>query len=235
MARNTHPEETINKILDVSLALFFEKGYDNTSVQDIIDNLGGLTKGAVYHHFKAKEDILSAALDRDNARIFDELRAIRDDEHMNGAEKFQALLEASISGPQLDIWAKIAPTTNPIKNSRLFSLQYQAIFTETVPFFIEPIMLQGVADGSIKTEHPRYLAEILVLLANFWAGPMFHESPPEEFIKRIEYYRQIASVLGINLSDNGMTEKLNTYVSIFNDRTQCFDDIESPSKETESP
>ena len=41
------------------LALFFEKGYDNTSIQDIIDGLGGLTKGAVYHHFKSKEDILS--------------------------------------------------------------------------------------------------------------------------------------------------------------------------------
>ena len=61
MARNKHPEETVNLILDVALALFFEKGYDNTSIQDIIDGLGGLTKGAVYHHFKSKEDILSAA------------------------------------------------------------------------------------------------------------------------------------------------------------------------------
>ena len=47
MARNKHPEETMNRILDVALALFFEKGYDNTSIQDIIDGLGGLTKGAV--------------------------------------------------------------------------------------------------------------------------------------------------------------------------------------------
>ena len=79
MARNKHPEETVNLILDVALALFFEKGYDNTSIQDIIDGLGGLTKGAVYHHFKSKEDILSAALDRDNQALFDELRRIRDD------------------------------------------------------------------------------------------------------------------------------------------------------------
>lgn len=28
MARNKHPEETVNLILDVALALFFEKGYD---------------------------------------------------------------------------------------------------------------------------------------------------------------------------------------------------------------
>ena len=86
MARNKHPEETMNRILDVALALFFEKGYDNTSIQDIIDGLGGLTKGAVYHHFKSKEDILSAALDRENAGLYEELRRIRDDGHMNGAE-----------------------------------------------------------------------------------------------------------------------------------------------------
>ena len=41
-----------------------EKGYDNTTIQDIVDQLGGLTKGAVYHHFKSKEAILSAVSDR---------------------------------------------------------------------------------------------------------------------------------------------------------------------------
>lgn len=50
MSRNKYPEETVNLILDVSQRLFIEKGYDNTTIQDIIDELGGLTKGAIYHH-----------------------------------------------------------------------------------------------------------------------------------------------------------------------------------------
>ena len=87
MARNKHPEETVAKILDVALELFFTKGYDNTSIQDIIDNLGGLTKGAVYHHFKSKDEILSAALDRENEALYRELKRIRDDAHMTGAQK----------------------------------------------------------------------------------------------------------------------------------------------------
>ena len=58
MARNKHPEETVNLIVDVAYRLFMEKGYERTSIQDIIDNLGGLSKGAIYHHFKSKEDIL---------------------------------------------------------------------------------------------------------------------------------------------------------------------------------
>ena len=44
MARNKHPEETVEKILAVSAKLFMEKGYEHTTLQDIIDNLGGLTK-----------------------------------------------------------------------------------------------------------------------------------------------------------------------------------------------
>ena len=58
MARNKYPEVTVERILDVSQRLFLEKGYDNTTIQDIVDQLGGLSKGAVYHHFKSKEERL---------------------------------------------------------------------------------------------------------------------------------------------------------------------------------
>ena len=51
MARNKYPEETIQKILDVSYRLFLEKGYEHTSIQDIVHAIG-MSKGAIYHHFK---------------------------------------------------------------------------------------------------------------------------------------------------------------------------------------
>ena len=45
MARNKNPEETVNKILDVSYRLFMEKGYEYTSIQEIIDSWGDLARG----------------------------------------------------------------------------------------------------------------------------------------------------------------------------------------------
>lgn len=63
MARNKYPELTVEKILEVARRLFFERGYEQTTIQDIVDNLGGLTKGAIYHHFKSKEDIINASSD----------------------------------------------------------------------------------------------------------------------------------------------------------------------------
>lgn len=69
MARIKHPEETVNLILTVAFRLFMKKGYEHTSIQNIIDHLSGLSKGAIYHHFKSKEDIFAAITDRNDSRI----------------------------------------------------------------------------------------------------------------------------------------------------------------------
>lgn len=212
MARNKHPEETVNRILDVAMALFFEKGYDNTSIQDIIDGLGGLTKGAVYHHFKSKEDILSAVLDRDNKTLFAELSRIRDDGRMNGAEKLQSLFEASITGSQMDTWANVAPDVDPVKNARLLGMGYKSAFEEAVPDYVQPIVEQGERDGSIVTEHPREFSEVIVLLANLWVSPMFRSCTADELRVRVDYYIDIVKALGgLSLEENGLGTILEGY------------------------
>ena len=88
MPRNKHPEETVQRILDASLKLFLEKGYEETTVLDIISELGGLTRGAFYHHFKSKEevfDVLSEKLFYDD-NPFAKAKARRD---LNGLEKLK--------------------------------------------------------------------------------------------------------------------------------------------------
>ena len=52
MARNAHPEVTRTRILDAAQRLFMAQGYEHTSIQNIVDELGDLSKGAIYHHFK---------------------------------------------------------------------------------------------------------------------------------------------------------------------------------------
>ena len=93
MARNKHPEETVNLILDTAFRLFMEKGYEYTSIQDIIDNLGGLSKGAIYHHFKSKEDMLIAVTDRMTADSNKILADIRDNPGISGKEKLKTIFK----------------------------------------------------------------------------------------------------------------------------------------------
>ncbi|MET9220486.1 TetR/AcrR family transcriptional regulator [Streptomyces sp. NPDC093221] len=59
--RAAQAEQTRQQILDTAQRLFLELGYNATSLQMIADELG-LTKAAVYYHFRAKGDILHAAM-----------------------------------------------------------------------------------------------------------------------------------------------------------------------------
>ena len=91
MARNKYPEETVNLILETATRLFVQKGYERTSIQDIIDNLGGLSKGAIYHHFKSKEEIFIAVMNKMTEESNKKLFEIRNDPDLTGKEKLKKL------------------------------------------------------------------------------------------------------------------------------------------------
>lgn len=218
MARNRHPEETVNLILDVAFRLFMEKGYEHTSVQDIINNLGGLSKGAIYHHFKSKEDILVAVTDRMMAESNQMLAAIRDRSDLSGKEKLKTIFRESISRPvQNDIFT-VAPDfhNNP---KLLFSLLHDTI-DNAAPNYILPIIRQGISDGSIKTDYPEQLAELILLAANVWMNPMIFDSTEEESYHKFMVFRQMLQGFGLDIVDSEILERLQELASIYQKNKQ---------------
>jgi AcrR family transcriptional regulator len=71
-------DETKTRILQISLALFTERGYEGTSIKDIADALG-VTKSSLYYHFTNKEAIIRALVDSRQTEI-DDLLAWVDDQ-----------------------------------------------------------------------------------------------------------------------------------------------------------
>ena len=213
MARNKHPEETVNLILDVAFRLFIEKGYEHTSIQDIIDQLGGLSKGAIYHHFKSKEDILIAVSDQMTAESNQMLAKIRDRSDLSGREKLKTIFKESINRPvQNDIFT-VAPDfhNNP---KLLFSLLHDTI-GHAAPNYILPIINQGIADGSIETDYPQQLAELILLAANVWMNPMIFDSSEEESRRKFMIFRQMMLGFGLDIVDDEMLERLKELASIY--------------------
>lgn len=194
MARNKYPEETVQRILDVSLRLFLEQGYDHTTVQDIIDRLGGLSKGAIYHHFKSKEHIFEAVM----ARMFEhkekELAAILDTPGITGLEKLRRMLHASLGDPKQDQLFIIAP--NMRQNARFLGSQLMGV-DEAARDFIAPVLREGVRDGSIRTDHPDEVAELLLLIANFWLNPLVYEVDEATIVQKCRVCREWLSVYGM--------------------------------------
>lgn len=213
MARNPHPEETVDLILDVAFRLFMKKGYEHTSIQDIIDRLGGLSKGAIYHHFKSKEDILVAVTDRMTEESNRILAKIRDRTDLLGAEKLKAIFKASINRPvQNDIFT-VAPDfhNNP---KLLFSLLHDTI-ENAAPNYILPIIRQGIADGSIQTDYPEQLAELILLAANVWMNPMIFDSTVEESCRKFMVFRQMMQGFGLDIVDQEMLNRLRELTAIY--------------------
>ncbi|MBC3843671.1 TetR/AcrR family transcriptional regulator [Streptacidiphilus sp. 4-A2] len=68
MTTQTPRGDTRARIVDVALELFSEHGYEKTSLREIADRLG-VTKAALYYHFRTKEDILAGIVDSMSAPI----------------------------------------------------------------------------------------------------------------------------------------------------------------------
>lgn len=216
MARNKYPEETVNLILDVAGRLFMEKGYEHTSIQDIIDNLGGLSKGAIYHHFKSKEEILDAVTDRMLEESNWRLAGILERGDLNGIEKMRTLFKSSLCRPAQDEVFQVAPSF--YNNPRLLtSLLYETI-NLTAPEYILPIIREGIADGSIAAEHPKQLAELISLVANVWINPMVFDSSVEETYQKFLVFDQMLKGMGLDIVDEEMIERMKELTEIYQRR-----------------
>lgn len=213
MARNKHPEETVNLILDVALRLFMEKGYEHTSIQDIINQLGGLSKGAIYHHFKSKEDILVAVTDRMTEESNRMLAVIRDRKDITGKEKLKIIFKESILRPvQNDIFT-VAPDLS--NNPRLIFSIFRETMDEAAPDYIESIIKQGILDGSIQTDYPAELAELIILAANIWMNPMIFNNSAEEACRKFMVFQQMMQGFGLDIVDNEMLDRLKELAILY--------------------
>ena len=205
MARNKHPEQTVQLILDTASRLFLEKSYDKTTLQDIIDATK-LSKGAIYHHFVSKEAILIAVVDRMGEFNSSVLAQVRDRKGLTGAEKLREMFRTSMT---LSFQGKILHMLPfLIENPKFMALQMQSILGEAAPDYILPILKEGIADGSIHTDHPEELSEVLLLLSDLWLHPILRPSTPEQVRARCAFFNQFTRQYGFELLDDDLIEAM---------------------------
>jgi AcrR family transcriptional regulator len=91
--RRGRPGYDRESLLAVAVAVFNERGYDGTSMEDLAQRLG-IAKSSIYHHIKGKEDLLALALDR----ALDGLFAVADASSSRGPaiERLEALVRGSV-------------------------------------------------------------------------------------------------------------------------------------------
>lgn len=206
MARNKYPEVTVGRILDVSAQLFLKKGYEKTTIQDIINDLGDLSKGAIYHHFKSKEEIIDAVTDKMFAGISTACMKLKNDTSLNGLDKIRHLILISLEKPTQDTLAQIMP--NLINNPKLLAKQIDLTINVLAHDIIEPYIHEGINDGSIKTDFPVELAEVIALLINVWLNPLIFNATTEELQRKCLFFSHMTESMGIVIFDDEIIQRI---------------------------
>ena len=205
MPRNKYPEETEQKIIEKALELFTSKGYESTSVQDIIDATG-LSKGAIYHHFDSKESILLTVYERIFGKAWQEMMKIVESKEMNGREKLQAIfLHSYQDKEQVDFMISMPDL---LDNPQFLALYLKESVYKIAPKCIYPVLQEGIEDGSIKCKYPMETAQALIALYNVWMNPLIYHHSGELPENKTAVLQQILLGLGIEMDDFGMEEQM---------------------------
>ncbi|MBB4825432.1 AcrR family transcriptional regulator [Sporosarcina luteola] len=159
MDNNTSKRE---EILQIALQLFLEKGYENTTINNIIQ-AANVSKGGMYHHFKSKEEILDVVIhrliDEDSARF----KSMIENKDMSAIEKLNGLFMLTEHMPE-----KLEEVNECIARNQdsLFDYRAQELSKErSIPYIIE-IIRQGIEENTFQTDYPEEIGEFFYLLTN---------------------------------------------------------------------
>lgn len=214
MARNKYPEETRALILDKSLELFTEKGYDHTSIQDILNNLGGLSKGAIYHHFKSKEEIFEGVCDKLGEQTAIHYSAIVNDSTRSGKEKFKFLLQSAYQR-QADK-ELLCMAEKFISDDKFFKQSILDMYLSVAHEYIEPIILECIAEGSITANYPKEISEVFLTLINLWINPFIKPMTNQELKNKLDFFELFFKSIGFDMIDDEIVEGFLSFNEIYN-------------------
>lgn len=202
-----NPEQTLENILSISEKLFIEKGFENTSIQEIINELG-MSKGAIYYHFKSKEEILDAVLLKHSNQLERMLKKwIHDNDACTAREKLIKILESN--------WGYIEENSlnktmiSQTNNSQFILGAIKTTIKNSAPILAK-IMVEGKEEGSITTEYPNECAQVFILLINFWCDPMNFQCNLQELINRLKFLQQMMKNMGADIITDELINNIST-------------------------
>ena len=198
-----NPKKTIDTILTVSERLFLEKGYEKTTTQEIVSETG-LSKGTLFHHFKSKEDILTAVLDRHNGSVAADMRLWLAEAHdLNAREKIIHLFNRFYDDSEHTPLSKFALLSRSprfiIEDLRGWEAKITPIITELIE--------AGNLDGSLQTDFPAECAQLFNLLFCIWCDPVTLTCDATALKKRLLFLQQTMRQIGVDVASDAFIEK----------------------------
>lgn len=205
------PKQWEKEILDAAQELFISKGYEETSISDIMNMAGG-AKGMFYRFFQSKEEIMHRL---GNQMFFQNnpFEAVRERSDLNGLQKIRLLL--TLNGSDTERNHLNMQAVPILKDPHILAAAIAENRRVLTPLWLE-LLEEGRADGSIKTEYTKELSELLPLI-NFWLLPSVFPATEEEIRHKYCFVVEVLSRMGLPVLDGeiaSLTEKWITDLSV---------------------
>jgi AcrR family transcriptional regulator len=192
MARITKdPGERRRELVYTARELFYSKGYENTSVRDIVDRLG-VAKGTFYYYFDSKLEILEAMADEVLAQPVELLARIVADETLPVLEKWGQAFQA-VGAWKAERRLEMLAMLHAMQMDENLLLRYkvQKRTVELLSAELAKIIALGVEEGVFVTEFVEESAGITLSIMHSLSDPIYRIlANPDDYDDPVAYARR---------------------------------------------
>lgn len=151
-------------IMKTAEKLFFEKGYGETSIQDILDALS-ISKGGFYHYFDSKNALLEEICRQRSEHDIQRLQAELFSGKFSPVQKLNLLLSAlNLFGREEPAYAALVLKVSYVDGDVHFRDQLRSYMLENLRPMVDEVLREGMADGSFFTRNPGQLGRLILML-----------------------------------------------------------------------
>lgn len=196
------PEIRRAEIMDAAMLLFMEKGYANTTTQDIVDKVN-ISRGLLYYHFKNKEDILYCLVERYSEKLLSVIHVIVYDDDKTAIEKIRAFIDATIiSTDNVSAEGTELQKTVDLEENRYMLDKLSHKLIEKLTIYFERIINQGISEKVFSVKYPSETAEFLMTSYVFVSNNIGIKTSKKETVK--DYLNAFKIMLEQNLNTKGL-------------------------------
>ncbi len=189
------PEERRLELISAAERLFNEKGFENTSVSDIVKSIG-VAQGTFYYYFKSKEDIFNAIAERFLNEFMESFTLLVDNEKLNTREKIEILLDNGIKLMRNNEGVMFYLHTKD--NIELHEKVERKFIEHATPLAVK-IVKQGVEEKLFDIQYPEDVITFLMMGSHFLGDVNIYLEDREIYFRRLQAVTFVVQrVLGID-------------------------------------
>lgn len=184
------------ELIEIAEKLFIEKGYEETSIEDIL-KASGLSKGGFYHYFKSKEEVLGESINNLAESLLKEVEPILEAKELNALEKLNRFMEKKVASQKQK--KDIIKYLFVLMKSDFTLYKYCIIIAQKYVDPFAQIIEQGVKEGIFNVEFPRETADILLRAVTSVPQSVFFNEYIKDKTKSLKYKASIETLIARTL------------------------------------